>query len=299
MDAYIRWLKESDQPLFEIGGTYWRPYQKGLVPASLKPEPIKLDSEQARKLLQESRALFLRYFSAICKTPTPFWYTACSDYNFENLARKTRTQVQRGNKECRIERIDPLWLAEYGYDCYLAAFAKYRNARPESEAKFSEECRLAANGPFDFWGVFVAGRLAAYVKYCVGSDYAAGLEMKLDPRYLSFYPSAALQNTILSTYVAGQRKTVFAGFRSVLHDTNIHDFLLRFGYRRVHCDFKLVYRPAVGALVNLLYAVRTIADRLPGSAWSNRIQSVVRQEGLRRLFALDARARAPRFGTLF
>jgi hypothetical protein len=118
MDAYIRWLKESDQPLFEIGGTFWRSYQKGLVPASLKPEPIELNSELAR-------------------------------------------------------------------------------------------------------------------------------------------------------------------------------------YRRVHCDFKLMYRPAVGALVSLLYAVRTIADQLPGSAWSNRIQSVVRQEGLRRLRELNARARAPQFGTLF
>jgi hypothetical protein len=150
--------------------------------------------------------------------------------------------------------------------------------------KFEQECRGAANGPFDFWGAFVGGRLTGYIKYFAGNDYIAGLVMKLDPRYLSLNISSALQDTILSRYVADQRKTVYAGFRSLLHDTNIHDFLLRFGYRRVHCDFKLVYRPSVRAFVNVLYSFRTVADCLPDSRWSNKIKSLLTQEDIRRSF---------------
>jgi hypothetical protein len=199
--------------------------------------------------------------------------------------------VQRAYKACRVERIYPSWLSENGYSCYGAAFAKYRNARPDPRSKFEAECLGSVGGPFDFWGVFVGDQLAGYVKYFVGNDYVAGLEMKLDPQYLSLNSSSALQDTILTTYVANQRKTVYVGFRSLLHDTNIHDFLLRFGYRRVYCDFKLVYRRSIRGFVNLLYSLRKITDYIPESTCGNRIHSLLRQEGIRRSFELNSSSR--------
>jgi hypothetical protein len=166
----------------------------------------------------------------------------------------------------------------------VAAFAKYRNARPHPKSTFEAECRDVAGGPFDYWGVFVGDQLAGYVKYFVGDDYVAGLEMKLDPQYLSLNPSSALQDTVLTAYVAKQRKTVYVGFRSLLHNTNIHDFLLRFGYRRVYCDLKLVYRPSIRGFVNLLHSLRKVADYIPASTCGNRIHSFLRQESIRRSF---------------
>jgi len=286
-DAYISWLQTTNQPVFEMANTYWRPYQHGLIPASLKPEPVEISCEQEQELLHNPGVLFLRYFTQTFATPTPFWYTVCYEYCLQDLARKTRIQIQRAYKACRVERIFPLWLADNGYSCYLAAFAKYRNAWPESRAKFEEECRGSAGGPFDFWGVFVGDQLAGYVKYFVGNEYIAGLEMKLDPRYLSLNSSSALQDTILTIYVANQHKTVYAGFRSLLHDTNIHDFLVRFGYRRVYCDFKLVYRSSVRVFVNLLYSFRKVVDYMPDSGWGNRIHSLLRHEDIRRSFELN------------
>ena len=286
-DAYINWLQNTNHIVFEVAGIRWRAYQHGLIPASLKPEPIKLSSAQERELLHKSGALFLRYFTRTFETPTPFWYTACNEYDPKNLTRKTRTQVQRAYRACRVERIYPSWLSENGYGCYAAAFAKYRNTRPDPKSKFEEECLGSVGGPFDFWGVFVGDQLAGYVKYFVGTDYVAGLEMKLDPKYLSLNSSSALQDTILTSYVANQSKTVYVGFRSLLHDTNIHDFLLRFGYRRVYCDFKLVYRRSIRGFVNLLFSLRKVANYIPESTWDNRIHSLLRQEGIRRSFEMN------------
>jgi hypothetical protein len=195
--------------------------------------------------------------------------------------------VQKAYKACRVGRISPSWLANYGYSCYLAAFTKYRNTEPISRSQFRAECQIAASGPFDFWGVFVGDQLAAYVKYFVGADYIAGLEMKLDPQYLSLNSSSALQDTILTNYVTNEHKTVYAGYRSLLHDTNIHDFLLRFGYRRVYCDFKLVYRRSIRWVVNLLYSFRKAANHIPDSTFGNRIRSLLRQEAIRRAFEVN------------
>jgi hypothetical protein len=287
MDGYISWLQNTNQTVFDVGGTLWRAYQNGLIPASLKPKPIKLSAPQERELLHKSGALFLRYFTRTFETPTPFWYTMCDEYEPKNLKGKTRTQVQKARRACRVERILPLWLSDNGYSCYVAAFAKYRNGRPDPKSTFEAECHGAAGGPFDFWGVFVGDQLAGYVKYFVGTDYVAGLEMKLDPQYLSLNPSSALQDTILTSYVTNQRKTVYVGFRSLLHYTNIHDFLLRFGYHRVYCDFKLVYRRSIRSFVNLLYSLRKVADCIPESTYRDRIHSLLRQEGIRRSFELS------------
>jgi hypothetical protein len=284
MDPYITWLNDSKHTLYKGADILWRPYQKALVPASLRPEPIELNADQARELLQDSGALLLRYFTRTSERPTDFWYTACSEYNFKNLVHKVRTQIRRAYKDCRVEPVDPVWLADNGYKCYTAAFAKYRNAQPESRAEFDAMCRGSEDGPFDFWGVFVGEKLVGFAKYAVGEDYAAGLVIKLDPRFLSLSPSAALQDTILTKYVAGQGKTVFGGFRSLVHDTNMHDFLLKFGYRRIYCDLKLVYRPSLRIFVKLSYPLRALADHIPESRAGSKVRSLLKQEEIHRSF---------------
>lgn len=289
MDTYIDWLKEKDQPLYQARGIYWRRYQNALVPASPMPQPSELTERDARDLLRESGALMLRYFTRISERPTSFWFTACSDYDFKKLPRKLRTQIRRAYKDCRVEQVDPTWLADNGYDCYTAAFSRYRNARPESREDFDKMCRGSLGGPFDFWATFVGNNLAGFYKYAVGHDYAAGLVLKLDPRFLSLNPASALQDTILTKYVGEQKKTVSVGFRSLVHDTNMHEFLTKFGYRRVYCDLKVVYRPSLRTFVNLSYLLRSFVKSTEDSQWRNKLAALWTQEEIRRSFISDGK----------
>jgi hypothetical protein len=284
MDPYIAWLKVRCHPLFETAGTYWRPYHHALVPASLKPEPIELDSQQANELLEKSGTLFLRYFSRTYEQPTAFWYMACNEYDFKKLPHKVRTQIRRAQRDCRIERVDPAWLADNGYPCFQVAFSRYRNARPESREEFEEMCRGSIGGPFEFWAAFVGDQLVGFAKCVVGNDYCACVVSKLDPRFLSLSPSSALHDAMLRTYVSEQQKTVTCGFRNVVHDTDMHRFLLQFGYRRVYCDLKVRYRPLVRALVSVLYPFRLAMRRALDSGWTDRINALLFQEEIRRTF---------------
>ena len=282
MDPYIRWLQETKQPLYEMAGTYWRLYQKALIPASVKPKPIQLNPEQERELLHLSGAPFMRYFTRTVNSPTAFWYTACSRYCPKDLDLKVRANIRRGYRNCRVERVDPAWLADNGYPCYTAAFLRYRNAQPESKDKFDEMCRGAVGGPFEFWAAFVGDKLAGFAKCVVGHDYAACLVLKLDSNFIRLDIASALKDSILSTYVSEQGKTVHAGFRSVIHDTNTHDFLVRHGYRHVYCDLKVAYRSAVRTAVNLLYPFRPFVDRIPASSWKGNLRALLFQEEIRR-----------------
>lgn len=287
MQDYVTWLKETNTPLYEMDGTYWRLYQRVLVPASVKPEPIALSDAQARDLLKRSGALFLRYFSKTLPYPTSFWYSCCNHYDANKLSSKVRGRIRRGYKSCHVERVDPEWIAQNGYTCYRSAFARYRNAEPDSKEEFQSLCRGAIGGPFEFWAVFVGDQLAGYEKFAVGPDYAASLVLKLDPKYLHESIGPAIKDTTLSTYVTGQGKTFHNGFRSVIHETNTHDFLLTLGFDRVFCDLRIAYRPAVKTCVDVVYNYRSLFNRLPESSIKSKVLGVLSQEEIRRSFDVD------------
>ena len=139
----------------------------------------------------------------------------------------------------------------------------------------------SVGGPFDFWAVFCEGKLATYSKCVVGDDYAAASVLKSHPSYLRLYPVYALMDTMLKTYVVDEHKRVTFGFRSIAHDTNIQEFLEKFGFQKVYCDLKVVYRPSARAFVTVLMPFKSVLDRLP---LRQSFKSVLTQEEIRRSF---------------
>src|ERR1700722_13520024 len=125
VDAYLAWLRNSGEPVFEAGGAWWRRYQRALGPVGLNPKPIQLSESEARRVLKESGCMFVRYFTQRFDHPTEFWYVSCAEYDFDKLSANTRSKVRRGQKRCEIRRLSGEWLAEHGYSCFLAAHRRY------------------------------------------------------------------------------------------------------------------------------------------------------------------------------
>jgi hypothetical protein len=283
MDAYVAWMKEKNLPLYEAGGTWWEPYQKALVPAAVKPEPVEISARDAKEMLRKSGTLFLRHFTRTYQNPTDFWYVACDEYDFCKLSKKTRACIRRGLDSCTAQRVDPAWLANNGFDCYAAAFARYRNAHPVSRLEFEKSIKECAGGPFDFWAVFCQDKIATFCKCVVGADHAAVSVLKSHPAYLQFYPVYVLMDTMLKCYLE-EHKEVSFGFRSIAHETNIQDFLEKFGFDKVYCDLKIVYRPSVRVFVSALMPFKSVLDRFPNTKFTSRFKGVLAQEEIRRSF---------------
>jgi hypothetical protein len=284
MDTYVAWLKKENLPLFEAGGIWWEPYQRTLMPASVKPEPVQISTWQAKELLERSGALLLRYFTRTFKEPTDFWYGACDEYKFDKLSSKTRTGIRGGRKNCAIQRVDPAWIAINGYECHVAAFKRYSNASPESQEEFTKRFMAFVGGPFDFWAAFCGGKLAAYSKCNVADNHVASVVAKVHPAYLRFRPIDALTDAMLTTYVAGEHKQVTYGFRSIAHATNVQEYLEKFGFHKIYCDLQVVYRPSVRALVSFLMPFKPVLASFPDTNLTSRLRSILTQEEIRRSF---------------
>ncbi|MGH9716751.1 MAG: hypothetical protein ACRD4R_08485 [Candidatus Acidiferrales bacterium] len=284
-DPYVSWLRREGIPLFHGGGIAWRLYSdRLLIPASLRPSPVNLPRSDARALLQDSGAYAIRWFSKTYNEPSSFWYVVCDRYDLVKLSRKARNQIRKASRQCVVRRLDPAWVAVNGYDCYAAAFGRYKHGHPLPRADFERDQRSCADGPFTFFGAFVGGRLSGFAKCVVGDHYVALGAFRIDQRYRTSLPSYALLDELLRAYVTESGRTVGNGFLSVRHRTNMQDFLLKFGFRRVYCDLRLAYRPALKAAVSLCYPFRKLIDRMPSLPATLPMKSLLKQEQIRRSY---------------
>jgi len=279
---YIDWLQKKGIKLYEVGGIYWRLYQGALVPAPATPCFVELDLEEAKYLLKESKALFIRYASEPSETETEWWYVICDLYNRDKLPSKIRYKINHGLRNCDIRRIDVHWLAENGYECYTSAYSRYRHAKPVKEEIFRNNILKTADGPFEYWGVFVNKQLAGYSQCVIEKDQVSTNTTKFHPDYFKYHTSYALITTMIDYYVACKKMTIINGSRSIAHDTNYQDFLIKLGYRKQFCKLKIIYRPPLKIVLKTLFPFRKFLVQLPDTNIIHKLNALIYQEEIHR-----------------
>lgn len=270
------------------GGYTWKFYQDALIPASPYPTYINLPLNEQKRLLKESGALFIRYTNNPTLNKTAWWYNSCDYYNLSELSSNTRNQVRRGNRECKVKKVDPGWLANHGYHCYRSAYNRYTNAIPVGEEVFRQGILATAGSDvFEYWAVFVDDNLAGYCQCIVEDGQVATSVIKYNPDYLRNYSSYALISGILEHYIAERGMIVSNGTRTIAHDTNVQEYLAKFGFQKRYCKLCIFYRFSVGCFVKAVYPFRKIVLGFPRRGIIHKIQAVLYQEQLRRDCIID------------
>lgn len=281
---YIQWLqrKNPPTPIFQGAGIYWQAYGGALVPATSKPVFIDPGPEEVRALLRQSGAAFIRCTSRPSETPTAWWYIVCDTYDKSQHSANTRYKIRRAHKNFVVKPLDALWLAHHGYPCYIAASGRYSFHQPVSEEQFHRHISSMQEGPFEPWGVFSQDELAGYGILIREDDDIATAILKFNPLHLKGYCAYAFFDEILSHYVADRGLRVNNGNRAIAHDTNIQDFLLKFGFTRWYGHLKVAYQPWLAYLVWLVYPFRAVFHRMPLFLCQQKMSPVLRQEEFRR-----------------
>ena len=280
--TYIDFLRQTGVPLFDGAGIYWQVCRGGLIPALPLPTFVDMDLETGRQLLAKSGAYFARWSSEPSIQQTSWWWIVCDSYNLAQLSSKMRNQIKRGYKECIVRRVSASWLADFGYECYKSAFHRYNYATYASETDFRSRTlsRAEYETVFEYWGVFIEDQLVGYAECTVeGEDGVATTVIKYNPDFLRKYTSYAMMDTLLKYYVAERGLPMSNGARSVSHDTNVQDFLLKFAFRRQYCRLNVQYRRSIGLAVSLLYPFRKF---LPGWGGMHNVKALLFQEELKR-----------------
>lgn len=280
---YITWLQREGVPLYKVRDTYWELYSGCLMPASPVPCFLELTHAEAKTLLRDSRAWFLQYASDPSEQEREWWYVICDAYDPKQLSTKIRGEINRGNRSCSVKRVETEWLAEHGYPCYVAAFGRYKNATPVNKDKFRTGILRKIGGPFEHWGVFVGGTLAAYCECIVEDNGVLTSAVKLDPAYLRYYTSYALITSLIEHYVVKHHTVINNGTRPVAHQTNFQDFLQKLGFRRQFCRLNVIYPGWMEKAIQAIFPLRKLISTLPHHGAIYKLRTLLFVEELRRL----------------
>ncbi len=279
---YVEWLQGQGVSLFKAGDMYWRLYQGTLVPAPATPCFIKLNHYDAKALLKESGAYFLRYSSDPCEKETEWWHIVCDKYEPKLISSNTRKNIKRGKRSCSVRQIDAKWLSTHGYECHFAAYSRYKNAAPVSKEVFRNNILATVSGPFECWGVFIEGNLAGYNQCIIDENNVYISVSKYNPAYLRHRTAYALVNTCINYYVVERGMIICSGIRSISHDTNYQDVLLKLGYRKQFCHLNIFYQPWLKIAIQTLFPLRGVIANLPDYGPIHKLQVLLFQEKIKK-----------------
>jgi hypothetical protein len=178
-----------------------------------------------------------------------------------------RSKLRRGLRNCEVRRMSPAEFGRSGYEVYVRARERYRDAPPPMSRAAFEAYALSAEGLEEIvhhWGVFVDGELAAYSgNYVFGTTEVSYATIKFHPAHLKRYVSYALFHEMNRYYLGHDRvEYVNDGFRSILHETTLQEFLQReFGFERAYTDLQLSYREPYRTLVRTTFPIRNVLSR--------------------------------------
>lgn len=280
---YIAWLERHGVPLYRGHDIYWVRYNRGLTPASPTPCFVELTRGEGKALLRESGAWFLQYASNPGEEETDWWYILCDHYDPKNLSSNTRSKISRGKRNCSVKRVEAEWLVEHGYSCYLAAYSRYNNATPATEEGFRGQMLRTIGAPFEHWGVFVGEKIAGYCRCIVEEHDVATSVIKFDPAYLRHYSPYALMSGLINHYVVNRGLVINNGTRSIAHDTNFQDLLLKVGFRKQFAKLNVIYPPLVNAAIHTLFPFRKLVTRLADRTPLYKLRMLFFQEEINRL----------------
>ncbi len=300
---YADWLRAQGVRLYLAAGIEWRVYNGALTPLRDVPRPVDLSSADARRLLGQSGAWLIRYPGQILPTgdgearvadDDAWYYVLCDSLvPLEALAKKVRYEVNVGLKHCTVRRLDPEWLAANGYDCYRAAFARYRNARPSAEPRFRADVMAKRDGPIEFWGVFVGETLAGYSQCIMDDGWVHHSVAKYRPDFLKDRIAYVMVRSLMEEYAGHQGLILVNGTRSLSHDTSYNRVLVKLGFRMVPCELRVAYQPVLGLAVRTLFPLRHLLSRLPDSGLLHRVRTILELEAIRRHWSPDLKDPGP------
>jgi hypothetical protein len=271
-DRFMELFERRQEPAIVVDGVIFKLYSGMVVPFGPVARDYSLSSERAAVALGTLGGTVLRTTTGFRGRETPAdWYAVvCREFTpvTDIPSTNTRSKLRRALRNCEVRRISCEEVASAGYEVYLRAFDRYRDAEaPVPHAPFARHV-LAGEGFDDVlhhWGVMCDGKLVGYsTNYVLGATEVSYSALKFHPDYLRRYTSYALFHTMNEHYLRDCGVDyVNDGFRSVLHGTELQEFLERtFGFEKAYVGVQAFYRQPYRAFVRATFPLRNLIGRI-------------------------------------
>lgn len=277
--SYADFLISRGEMVYELGCAPWMKYQGVLIPATAMPSYVDFSTDDAAQLIKNSKALLLRYTNGPVKTPTNWWDMICRNYDFNDVSSSTRSKIRRGLKRHEIKQVNAGWLYEQAYDCHVECYKRYKHAQPEKRKEYESFLNdLRDQSIFNIWACSKGNKLLGYIICLVEKDGVFLHTIDITPDALRDYAAYALIHNVLEYYVNQKKLPISNGSRSIAHETDMQDFLRKFGFEREHAELHVIYRPDIRFVVGFLYPFRNLIKFFNSVSLVRKASAILFQE---------------------
>ncbi len=269
----------------------WYYYNHAIIPTTAPHEPADLSVFEHKDVWKRfgGRPLLARWTSHFdCAENTCWWYTIKdTPFDFAQVKPNYRQKIRRGLKSFDVRVINPEEHADALYEVLAEAIASY----PPS-------CRINVDreefiNDLKDWrkGITFAAfsqedqSIAGHIYVPIHAGYITFSVLKAKPSEEKKQVNAALIYSVLEHFQQqlSEGMYVLAGERTISHDTNIHEYLMKyFGFRKAYCWLNIKYRGLIGPIVSCLYPIRGLLRHLTFISLFCQIQGVMKMEEIAR-----------------
>jgi hypothetical protein len=273
LPQYIELFRSQCRKFTVIDGTLWA--RRGAVVEPIGPftTPRRLSKATTRSVFRTLGGTVVMCAGGTDLRPEPNWFAvACREHlPVEDLSAHRRRNIRKAFRTFSYRRIEFAELAETGHSLERAAIARFRNTSVSvrSHSEFSAYYRAFGLFPeiTEAWGAFTPeGDLVAFaLNYLFDQEEVLYGVIRLHPDHLKNYLSYGLIRAMNEHYLVDRKFAwVNDGYRAVLHDSNIQEFLIReLGFARVGVHIQVGFRPLVGTALRVAKPLRSVLDRYP------------------------------------
>jgi hypothetical protein len=282
-------FNERSEKFTIFNNTLFKPYNGMVVPFAPANENVNISNHNAQELLSQLGGKLVRWTDGeFVFSGTQEWYAVvCRKFtSIDSVKSKLRNELGKGISNCIVERVDAKYLGRLGYDVYYKACAKYKlsNVNYIDEKTYSKYTLAGYNynDILHYWGVFHKGKMIAYsTNYIFGQTEALYTSIKIDPAYLNVFPLYALIYVMNRYYLLENTfEYVNDGYRTLLHDTNIQNFLIKkFNFVKAGLTLKVYYKSMYYKIIKVIYPLREIVGII-----DPRLKAILELERIRRSY---------------
>lgn len=276
----------------------WEYYNHALIPTTaphIEPDTSWMGERKRWEELADGRhPLFARWMTDFdCHEETE-WWCLIKDTPFDMMSLKSnrRSLITRGLKRVDVRVIVPSEYAEQMANVLIKAWRSYDEKYEEGSDRknLTNDFRKLTRenlGNTEYLGAFLKDTdiLIGYSIYNLHEDWIEYSVVKTDPEYLNTQVNAALVYYGLERYMQPGIRYILGGYRTMVHDSNYQDYLLKnFGFRKAYCRLHIYYRPWMKMVVAMLYPFRATIKRFSTNKLLYQVWCTLRQEEIHRTF---------------
>jgi len=256
--------------------TIWYEYQKSIIPLGPAKYDYSLSADEVTSLLKKfSKSFLIRStngFSDSEELGSTEWYAVIKDKHLDiNLldSYEGRKKVRRGLQNCKVERVDAEFIANNAYKIFISAYSRYKGISvPKiTNQEFAKQYiqRKSFDDIFNYWGVFSNDKLIGYSENLIYDMVEVNYStMKFNPEHFNLYPSYALVYTMDKYYLdTCKYGYVNDGYRSILHNTNIQEFLIKnLNFKKKYTKLNIHYKKVLSLALSTIFPILPLRNHL-------------------------------------